>query len=236
MIYTDPPVVQALLQRVIDERVPLSIALPGVDRPYDSLLIGIEPTLGALIADELHPISGHSRIKPNMLLRVGTRLGGVEVRFRTRVAAIDRDADIAAYLLDMPEEIDYRENRNTYRVRIPLATTLQFVVKPEKPDAPELRARIVDLSLGGIGLALPHPHPVQVLDQHDGVIELPDGEADVRVKVRYVRKNAFGPREDRAGAEFVRISGNDQRRLGRFAAEVQRPALRDRRIWLGRDP
>jgi c-di-GMP-binding flagellar brake protein YcgR len=236
MIVSDPPVVQTLLQRVIDERVPLAVVLPGIDTPFDSLLLGIESSLGALLADELHPISGHGRIKPNTLLRIGARLDGVEVRFRTRVAAIDRDADIAAYLLDMPEEIDYRERRDTYRVKIPASIPLHWSMIGDSSYGMPLRARVVDLSLGGIGLALQQPHVVQVLDQTIGAVELPDGPLDVRIKIRYMRRSAFGAREDRAGGEFIAINSNDQRRLSRFAAEVQRPALRGRRAWIGREP
>ncbi len=235
MTITDPPIMLGFLQRVVDERAPLSIILPGVDMPFDSLLLSVDSSLDALVIDELNPITGHRRIRPNLLLRIGTRLDGVELRFRTRVAAIDRDSDIAAYLLDFPIELDYRERRNTYRVKIPATAPMSWTVPVEGTEDQMATLRVVDLSLGGLGLALRHPHSSKVLDVTSGVLDLPDGPLTVTAKIRYLRKNAFGATEDRAGGEFVGIGAQELRRLSQFSAELQRPLLRGRRIWISKE-
>lgn len=233
MLITDPPIMLGLLQRVIEERASLSIVLPGIDMPFDSLLLSVDPALDALVIDELNPISGHRRVAPNLLLRIGTRLDGVELRFRTRVAAIDRDSNIAAYLLDFPGELDYRERRNAYRVKIPVAAPLSWTVLAGSDRATPVALQVEDLSLGGIGLRLRQPHKVDVLDATEGVLDLPDGPLSVSARIRYLRRQAFGPVEDRAGAEFLDVGAQDLRRISHYAAELQRPLLRGRRSWIG---
>lgn len=230
---TDPPIMHGLLQRVVDERAPLSIVLPGVDMPFDSLLLSVDSSLDALVIDELNPISGHRRMQPNLLLRIGTRLDGVELRFRTRVAAIDRDSNISAYLLDFPTELDYRERRNNYRVKIPPTAPLTWEVPVRGNPARTTMLKVVDLSLGGIGLAPRHPHSVKVLDVTTGVLAMPDGPLTVTAKIRYLRSRAYGATEDRAGGEFIGIGPAETRRISHFAAELQRPMLRGRRKWIG---
>ena len=233
MIINDPPIILGLLRRVIDERAPLSIVLPGIDMRFDSLLLSVESTLNALVIDELNPISGHRRIAPNLLLRIGTRLDGVELRFRTRVAAIDRDSDIAAYLLDFPDEMDYRERREAYRVKIPASAPLSWTVPSAADPERFLQLQVMDLSLTGIGLRLRQPHNVNVLDTISGNIDLPDGPLAMTSKIRYLRSQAFGPTEDRAGGEFIKCSSADVRRISHYCAELQRPILRGRRKWIG---
>jgi len=229
---TDVHIIRVLLARLIAARCPLFVFLDGSDERFHSLLLDIDPTLDALIADELHPHRGHQRVRIGMPLRIASRLDGVELRFRSTVRALDTDCAVAAYLLDVPQEIDYREHRDLYRTRV--SRTGDLVAHLHSGAHESVRGRVVDISISGVRLAVPAPHPLRPHEEWSCAVTLPNGAFDAPVSILHVRNaharmGRAGPREDHVGARFRELSAHAARRLGHFMANAQRDLLRARR-------
>jgi len=227
-VLTDPDVIRVLIARLIATRCPVFAFMEGDDERYTTMLLEIEPTFGALIADELHPRAGHDRLRTGASLRLACRLDGVEVRFRSRVRAIDRDGAIAAYMLDMPAELDHRENRRLHRTRARGVTA-----RLQTPEKDAVLARVVDISISGLSLAVSAPHALAEDECWDCNVSLPNGAVDAEVSIVRIRRattraHAAVAREDNIGARFGALSAHAARRIGHFMADTQRAFLRAR--------
>jgi len=138
----DPDVIRVLLARLIAARCPVFVFVEGDGERYGTMLLELDAEANALIADELTPRHGNANVRRGAKLRVAARLEGVEMRFSTSVRAIDADADVSAYMLDVPAELDHREQRAVHRTRA-------FAVAAElrDPDGPPVEGRVLDVSI-----------------------------------------------------------------------------------------
>jgi c-di-GMP-binding flagellar brake protein YcgR len=234
----DVHTIRALLARLIDARTALSVVFDDEGERGNSILLGFDPDVHALLADELHPRAAHLRVKPGMPLRWIGRLEGAPLRFRARVQAIDRDADIAAYRIEMPTELDYRERRAAYRTRaLPQPALLaQLTRLPTHTGSTEavhinvacVDARVADISSTGLRLAAALPHDLVAGERWQCVLHLPDGQLDTLVAIHHVQPARRHGEKVRVGARFVDLSASAQRRIGGYAASLQRRRLRAR--------
>ena len=224
---TDPDVIRVLLGRLAAARSPAFAFVDGVDDRFATTLLEHDRDLHALIADELHPSRGHALVRTGTRFRIACKLDGVEVRFATTVRAIDAEDSVAAYLLAMPDAVDYREHRRLKRLGARnLGATLH------NGDA-RADARVVDLSIGGLRLAVGVPHPLGADEVWNCRVALPNGDVDASIAVVRVRASRVRPRfgetrEDDVGARFGALSAPAARRLGRFLADTERMRLRAR--------
>ena len=226
---TDPDVIRVMLARLIAARCPVFVFFEGDDERYATSLLEIDAAAGALIVDELNPRHGHERVHRGTRLRFSTRLDGVEMRFRANVRAIDGDGAVAAYMLDLPIALDHREQRAVLRTR-----TREVAAELRADDATTINARVLDLSMGGLRLAVRAPHPLAEASEWDCTVVLPTCSFDTRIAITHVRRAAGcphpgTPNEDVLGARFDALGTGAARRLGRYIAETQRALLRARR-------
>jgi c-di-GMP-binding flagellar brake protein YcgR len=225
----DPDVIRVLLARLIAARSPVFVFVEGDDERYGTSLLEIDAAAGALIADELYPQRGHARMRTGAKLRLSSRLDGVEMRFRSSVRAIDADGDVAAYMLDLPHELDHREQRAVHRTR-----TLEIAAELREAESAPLRARVLDISIDGIQLAVRAPQPFAETARCACTVWLPSGAFDAWIEITRVRRATHYPRrgaapDDVLGARFDALDADAARRIGRYIADTQRALMRARR-------
>jgi c-di-GMP-binding flagellar brake protein YcgR len=225
---TDPDVIRVLLARLIAARCPVFVFVEGDDERYGTMLLEHDAEANALIADELTPRRGNANVRRGTKLRVAARLEGVEMRFSTRVRAIDAEADVSAYMLEVPGELDHREQRAVHRTR-----AFAIAAKLHDPEGPPVEGRVLDVSIAGIRIAVKRPHRVREETRWDCTVVLPDGELESRIAIMRVlgaqRPRLGAEAEDVLGAKFDSLAEGAARRLGRYIADTQRALLRARR-------
>jgi len=226
---TDPDVIRVLLARLVAARCPVFVFIEGDDERYATVLLEIDTAARALIADELIPKHGHRRMRRGAKLKISSRLDGVEVRFRSAVRAVDADSHVAAYMLDLPDALDYREQRASKRTR-----TFEVTAELRDADGAALPARVLDLSIEGIRLSLPAPHPFNEAARCSCTVWLPGGSIEAGIAILRVRRAPERPQRGAAatdvlGARFDALGAGAARRLGRYLADTQRALLRARR-------
>lgn len=219
---TDPDAIRVLLGRLVAARSGVFAFVEGHPERCVTTLLGVDARLRALICDELHPPRGHARVGIGSVLRLTTRLDGAELRCRCTVRAIDRDGAVAAYLLDLPAALDHRERRRQRRLHV---RGLRAQLRDAQASAD---AHVLDLSLGGIRLAVAPPHPLRVEQRWDCHLALPRGAFDAAIVIVRTRapRARGGTREDDVGARFDALSVPAARRLGRYLADTERELLR----------
>jgi c-di-GMP-binding flagellar brake protein YcgR len=224
----DPDVIRVLLARLVAARCPVFVFAEGDGERYGTMLLEIDADANALIADELTPRHGNAKMYRGAKLRVAARLDGVEMRFSTSVRAIDADADVSAYMLAIPAELDHREHRAVHRTR-----AFAIAAELRDPEGPPVEGRVLDLSIAGIRIAVKKPHRVREETRWDCTVALPDGAFESRIAIMRVHgperpRLGFGA-EDVLGAKFDSLGEGAARRLGRYIADTQRALLRARR-------
>lgn len=219
---TDPDVIRVLLGRLAAARSSVFAFVEGHQERCVTSVLGVDARLHALICDELHPPRGHARVGVGSVLRLTTRLDGAELRCRCTVRAIDRDGAIAAYRLDLPDALDHRERRRQH------VRGLRAQLRGAHDASAD--ARVLDLSLGGIRLAIAPPHALRVEQRWDCHLALPRGTFDAAIVIVRTRsaRARVGAREDDIGARFDTIPAPAARRLGRYLVDSERELLRQR--------
>jgi c-di-GMP-binding flagellar brake protein YcgR len=226
---TDPDVIRVLLARLVAARCPVFVFIEGDDERYATVLLEIDAAARALIADELIPKHGHARMRRGAKLKVSSRIDGVEVRFRSAVRAVDADTQVAAYMLEMPDALDYREQRASRRTR-----TFEVTAELRDGDGAAVPARVLDLSIEGLRLSVPAPHPFNEAARCSCTVWLPGGAIEAGIAIMRVRRAPERAQRGTAatdvlGARFDAIGAGDARRLGRYLADTQRALMRARR-------
>lgn len=226
---TDPDVIRVLLARLVAARCPVFVFIDGDDERYATVLLEIDLDARALIADELIPKHGHARMRRGAMLKIASRIEGVEVRFRSSVRAVDSDTHVAAYMLELPGALDYREQRTTKRTR-----TFEVGAELRDPSGAVVPARVLDLSIEGIRLSVPAPHPFDETARCSCTVWLPGGAIEPSIAIMRVRRapertQRGAAATDVVGARFDALGAGDARRLGRYLADTQRALMRVRR-------
>jgi c-di-GMP-binding flagellar brake protein YcgR len=226
---TDATAIRAVLARLVADRRPIDVRVDEGTERFQSLVVDIDLLLGALIIDELHPRRGHALVGIGSLVNVSSRIDGVDVRFSVRVRALDTEGGIAAYLSDLPAVLDYREQRGLFRLRIPVGAGIDaWISNTEHRD---FAARVLDISTGGIRLAVPAPHPLKPADAWVCNVHLPNGAFAANLRILRVRN--FSARyacqrrpEGQVGARFRNLSLQADHHIGQYMAAAQRELIR----------
>ena len=226
---TDPDVIRVLLARLVAARCPVFVFIEGDEERYGTVLLELDAAAHVLIADELIPKHGHARMRRGAMLKIASRIEGVEVRFRSSVRAVDSDTHVAAYMLELPDALDYREQRTTKRTR-----TFEVGAELRDPSGAVVPARVLDLSIEGIRLSVPAPHPFDETARCSCTVWLPGGAIEPSIAIMRVRRaperaQRGSAATDVVGARFDALGAGDARRLGRYLADTQRALMRVRR-------
>lgn len=226
-LITDPARVQHMLQGLLEGRCLLSARLDEGETWYNTTLLDVDPAAGVVLLDELSPRRGHQQVRVGLELRVLGVLNGVPTRFTARVLDVAVQDGIAFYRVALPSRIEYQQRRAFFRAYVP--RSLELKVRLLTSDQIPLTARLVDLSLGGLGMFLPQNSPLFPLDVVTiERLDLPEGQSvSCTAEIRYTQPE-YGQKLIRAGGRFIGLEGQDARTLLRAILSLEREQIRKR--------
>ncbi len=166
----------------------------------------------------------HSVLEGQEVVVVGY-LDSVKVQFEVRHPVLVHGSRASVLSCPFPREMFRFQRRNAFRVR-PLMRNAPIarMVHPDLPDS-EFALRIIDLSISGCGLFLPHDVPAMNAGSLVGSVcmEL-DTDTRLEISMRLMHVTAINAeaRGVRLGFEFVRTSGDALRTLQRFIDLTQK--------------
>jgi len=204
----------------------IDVAVEGSEAHFQSIILDVDPKLGAVTIDELFPRDFYGL--PGQPLTITVRLDtGRKLSFNTHIVERREQGDDLVYQLQLPQELDYNQRRAALRLRF----TDDFAVNSEfvTPAHARCLARVRDLSATGIRLQLPKGVAVAEGDAlNDLNFEFAGRSFVCSASVRNVRASAEGATE--LGAAFVNLSKSDQRSLSRVIMQLQRERSRDAQV------
>ncbi|EHQ52820.1 hypothetical protein ECTPHS_09018 [Ectothiorhodospira sp. PHS-1] len=182
-------------------------------------------------------------LEEGVRLTVRGALQGVPVRFDTRLVRLDRFGGDEVLVCRWPEELDYQQRRNAFRVQVPRSMEscvrwmrerhgqhLSVDEAPTETREPEIHeSRLSDLSIQGMCLECelteddcPRVGDALLISQlHIGGQQW----SDLRVEVRSI-KPVDGRSVLRLGVLFLELSPSVDRSLNRLLMELQYDAAR----------
>lgn len=216
--------IAGLLRRLESDHALLTVKVADSDAIFSSAVIAVDTRNKTLQLDELTPDAGHELIKPGIELKVSARLQGVETSFSTIVSSIDKDKGIFYYVTAFPSDVRYLQKRET--VRVPVRLTLDAGVNM-RSDSDGIRARLTDISAGGIGATVLGGNRAARGARYHCSIRLPGYHPiDADVEVRYAAAETTSKGHQRFGAKFVKIDKRSKREVEKVVADLQRDLLR----------
>jgi len=222
---TDPKKVSKMLERFTKHYTPLTVKIPNHKQRYTSCIVKVEE--GHLLLDELLPSTGHSLLVDEGTLVARGKLDGVDIRFFTTLQRVAEKDHLLTYYMALPELLEYRQRRQTYRARIPISMKLPVYIENTKGE--RIKGELHNLSYGGAGMILlPYKTIMATGAPHECAIELPEGDwIYCTVELRYSR--SIPSRNTQfVGTQFIELSATQQRLIGRCINKLEREAIRKR--------
>ncbi len=218
-----PQAIAKLLARLARERESLDLWRPDASSPDPSLLIALKGLTGLYL--DAPPESVMAAFEPGTRLLVRSRLDGTEIRFPTRVQIHSRYEGLPALLCEWPAEVHHHERRLAFRVR---AAGPDMIVSLFLEQDPRLRARLVDLSVGGFGALISRRARLSEGEMLDCQLELRGQRLATSASVQSFQE-VSGTRFWRLGARFEQLNPAQERQLGKLVLELERQAIQVRR-------
>ncbi|MEG0820108.1 MAG: flagellar brake protein [Burkholderiaceae bacterium] len=223
---SSPVEVNALLRRLCEERVLVTVYCDGIDAFAVTNVLTVQAKLGSFLFDFASDEHANRRIGAARRLVLVGFVDQVKLQFATERAVAVMHEGQPAWAAPLPIKLLRLQRRDTFRMRTPRARPASVRVPQPQPDHPDqtLELRVADISIGGLRLAL---DPARGTLPDDRVIEdceldLPGvGGLRLSLRVRHVE----APRSERGerlfGCEFIRISAASEMQVQRYIHLLQ---------------
>lgn len=231
---TNPHEVRTLLRRLVDQRSLLTAHF-GEGRLFLlTAILGFSPDGRHLYLDTSPDDNINRRTQQAERLLCTSQLDHVEIRFTTGPAIPTQFEGLPAFRVEMPALLRYLQRREYYRLLVPITHALTCQIARHDPAGKPLfsvKARVVDISLGGLALVVPaaaqaHLTPETTFPHCQ--VELPDtGRFEAVIHVRHVfeTRDGRGLPRTQAGVEFQNLSPSAQSLVQRYIMRVERERI-----------
>jgi c-di-GMP-binding flagellar brake protein YcgR len=214
-----------LLQAIVAAKRP-ALAASRITRERATVrLLEIDARHGRIVFVPLSASAMHTWLNTSREVVFRSDHDGVPIEFTCPGPARPAAGDSDAYSVGFPPYVIRLQRRNAYRLPAPpIACTL----RNESGHGPDLEPTVLDVSAGGVDLAMPLTGPRLSRDGTYGcTIVLPGhGTFTVRLKVVSIFTAADARRY---GCQFVDVPAASELLLQRYILEEQRTRVRTRR-------
>ncbi|ALP52626.1 hypothetical protein Tel_05400 [Candidatus Tenderia electrophaga] len=217
--------ISALLQKLLEQRVLLTVKLENHATPFSSAVIEVNRDGDFIILDELKPEAGNELISKNPSLQLQGAVDGVTLGFAAKVSEFGQEDGICFYKLPIPEQAEYHQRRQAVRVKVSAANPLAVTFTDN--NGTHYDGDIEDLSIGGLrarfGDDLPHSLETG-MELNCAFLIPPDNKEKLnsRFIVRVVKHEKDGQRPAFLGGQFLGLEKQLERKLQRAIMTLQR--------------
>jgi len=225
---TNPAKILRLLERFTRGYNPLTIQILGHKALHTSCIVSVDEK--QILLDELLPSTGHQLLMTERALQATGKLEGVDVQFASSLKHVDDTGDALSYYMTLPEIIEYRQRRLSYRAHIPMSMQLPVII--ENKTHFKIKGTLRDLSFGGAGIIfLTDNSQIKTGDSYQCIIELPDGQhITCTAELRYSR-SVPSQKTQLIGVQFAGLSSEQSQHIGRCINELEREFIEKRGVY-----
>ena len=217
-----------LLKKIFLKHSLLTITIGSSDECYGSTILEVNNDDKYLVIDELHPEKGHAKIKVGTSISFNASHAGASVYFIGTVEAIGENTKAAYYKIGMPEEIQYHQRRNTYRITTSINEPVAVNLVNENEVL--IKAELRDISHGGVCLRVNAASHISISsgDVMPTCLIQVNEERKILSSLNICHVEVIKETGSlRIGAEFLNMSNLDQRELEHFIASLERAVIKN---------
>lgn len=226
-VVRDPREVRRLLQALVDQRVLVSAQIEGSGHAFPTTVLELGDGADWLLLDAgpneaVNRIAGRSG-----QLWCSAQLERVGVRFHlARCEAVSHDGH-PAFQAAFPATFQHLQRRQLYRLEAPLTDSPVCVLPGNEEGDTPLELRVLDISGGGLALALPMDQSRVVPNAtYPGCeLRLPGVapiEVELNVRNMFTQTMANGTEVLRAGMRFGKLPRAAENKIQRYIFSVER--------------
>jgi len=215
-----------LLDRLIHHRAIITLRQPGTNLEYPSAIFRLDEGNNRLYLDEVAEDKIEYPLAEGDEVVVRGQWNGGTVTFRTTISGLGKEGDYTFYLVPLPEKIQYRQRRKSFRVVVEQLVSISIILHAE--GGITCAGRLHDLSPGGASIWLPdcalEYNPLDVIENctlvFPGNERIPCG-----IEVRAIRFDKDQRRNMLCGRLLIREL-KIQQQVARLVRGVERRMIR----------
>ncbi|MET0549714.1 MAG: flagellar regulator YcgR PilZN domain-containing protein [Xanthomonas sp.] len=225
-LLTKPRQIRQLLQSLIQQRSQVSAHVGGRDQAFSTALLDLDDD-SMLLDLSVNEASNRAAENAEYLLCFA-QLDKVRVRFRVESPQRTDANGQPGFRAPLPESLYYLQRREHFRLETPITDSPLCVLRiDDDAGQVDLKLRVVDISGGGLAVALVQGQPLPKLQESypNCVLQLPDADAirlTLQVCNMYVYKLANGQDTLRVGMRFQDLPRGADAAIQRYVFRIER--------------
>lgn len=221
----DRPRIQRLLRCLQAQRALIDARIGGGEQRFPTAILDLDGD-GHLLLDTSAQAACNRAAEQAGVLLCFAQLDNVLVRFRAGPLQQAQAGRHAAFRAALPSEVLHLQRRQMYRLETPLGAAPHLLLPSAAEASQALALRVLDLSGGGLSVALPAAGHVLALQQRcEAVLRMPDGpDLQVALVVCNARTLtlANGLQVERVGLRFAHLPRGGDAIIQRYIFRIDR--------------
>jgi len=225
-----PSIMAAHFGRLQHEHLLVSISISGTNTSFNSMLVSVDHDKHTMLLDILHPEQAHKQLLKNKRFVFNVTNEGVKISFKGVVKKLVEDDGKPAYLIDFPEQLIYKQRRQSFRAPICKDTILPITLTDTEKDT-RCEGIINNVSRGGLCLQFDHTvnYKFKKLTMLTGHFRTNDNvEITCDMEIRNITTDTVH-RHTTVGVCFKNLTKLDKRHIQQFALNMERQMLQRKR-------
>jgi c-di-GMP-binding flagellar brake protein YcgR len=218
----------ALLRALATRHQSMALYFGETEEFLQTQLLGINPAYDELLFSPGGDEAALERLLTAGSFGVETMLDSIRIVFIATHAEITQFKGQKALRGRIPDMVARMQRREAVRVAAPKDKPSFCRVRVTAEPVHELKLRVDDISVGGLGLSLPATESAIATGKafHDCSLELPEiGVMHCALKIVYVKESQAGSLAQRIGCHFVDLPGLSREQLRSYVARLERAHL-----------
>jgi len=216
----------ALLRALAARHQSVGLYFGETEDALHTQLLGINPAYEELLFAPGDDEATFERLLTAGSFGVETMLDSIRILFIATHAEATQFKGVKALRARIPDVVARMQRRESVRIAIPKDKPSFCAVRVAAEPLHELRMRVEDISVGGLGLSSSTAEAAIAAGKtfHDCTLELPDvGVMHCNLNIVYVKEAQAG--EQRIGCHFVDLPGLSREQLRSYVARLERAQL-----------
>jgi len=220
--------ISALLKNLQNHLVIITANFPGETKNFSTSIIKIDYQHKKFYLDELLPYEGNAYLNKLKKVLLRTHIDSYILSMECLLIKQDEEKGLLYSVMDFPTEIKSVQNREFYRVNIPLNKHIKVVLKSESGDF--ITGSLNDISNNGISIRLKTPANLN-LDKNEIIPFTSIYLNDVVISCKMEIKRIFTISDNTIIAGLLEeVTPSQQQTIQKFIAHLDRLKRRNRDI------
>lgn len=218
--------VLALLGRLIQHRLLVTLQIPGSESRHTSTVLALDGPDNSLLLDQIFPARERDILQAVGHLSLSAKVEGAIIRCELALRGIEQVDGLSYYRMALPESIEYLQRRQGHRVQV---DRLGVMAEIYTAEGMACKGILYDISALGLSIAIKEDQVFRNTETYRCTI-YPPHESPFFVRIEICCRRHDAARDVRIlGGSFIDLDKRDEHALSKLVGVLERQLLRSRR-------